>query len=128
VPQWNGRGREPTHHSHAPAKTAAWKGAAGPGDHPPGIDPSVGDWGCTCGNWNWAKRQNCNQCHRSKEDAAGSKRAGDGSKRAGDGSREFDDEEASRRKRRLMEASREKEERKAERKKCEYCKRFACIC
>jgi len=30
---------------------------------PPGIDPGVGDWECqNCGNWNWARRGNCNKC------------------------------------------------------------------
>ncbi|KAL3893512.1 MAG: hypothetical protein SGPRY_014180 [Prymnesium sp.] len=29
---------------------------------PPGIDPSVGDWPCACGNWNWARRSQCNKC------------------------------------------------------------------
>jgi len=29
---------------------------------PPNIDPAVGDWHCVCGNWNWARRENCNKC------------------------------------------------------------------
>ena len=117
TPQWNGRGKQPTHYSQA--------GSVHGGQQvPPGIDPSVGDWLCPCSNWNWAKRNNCNQCHRSKEDAAaGGKRTGE----AG-GFKEYDDEEASRRKRRLVEASQEKQVRRAEKKKCEYRKRFACIC
>lgn len=55
--------------------------------------------------------------------APGAKRMGEGG-----GFREIDDEENQRRKMRAMEAAREKEERKAERKKCAYCKRFACVC
>jgi len=33
---------------------------------PPNIDPSKGDWHCTCGNWNWARRVNCNKCGSKK--------------------------------------------------------------
>ena len=33
---------------------------------PPGIEPSVGDWECSCGNWNWARRGSCNKCGASK--------------------------------------------------------------
>eukprot|EP00316_Scyphosphaera_apsteinii_P017007 CAMPEP_0119313668 /NCGR_PEP_ID=MMETSP1333-20130426/29938_1 /TAXON_ID=418940 /ORGANISM="Scyphosphaera apsteinii, Strain RCC1455" /LENGTH=181 /DNA_ID=CAMNT_0007318557 /DNA_START=68 /DNA_END=614 /DNA_ORIENTATION=- len=30
---------------------------------PSNIDPGVGDWLCTsCGNWNWARRNECNKC------------------------------------------------------------------
>mmetsp|Transcript_55017 Transcript_55017/g.120005 ORF Transcript_55017/g.120005 Transcript_55017/m.120005 type:complete len:102 (-) Transcript_55017:535-840(-) len=47
---------------------------------------------------------------------------------SGGGFREFDDEEDARRKRRAYEERMEKAERKAERKKCDFCKRFACIC
>lgn len=56
--------------------------------------------------------------------------AGDREKRTGEagGFREFDDEEEVRRKRRAAEAAQEVAERKAERKKCEFCKRFSCIC
>ena len=39
-----------------------------------------------------------------------------------------DDEEDERRKRRALEAQREKDERKATKKKCEWCHRAACIC
>lgn len=44
-------------------------GGSGKGiGHPPNIDPSVGDWHCaSCGNWNWARRKECNQCHAAKE-------------------------------------------------------------
>jgi len=55
--------------------------------------------------------------------APGAKRMGEGG-----GFREFDDEENERRKARAMEVARETQERKAERKKCEFCKRFACVC
>jgi len=53
-----------------------------------------------------------------------------GQKRTGEGGgfREFDDEEDERRKRRALELHREKEDRKAEKKKCAFCKRFSCIC
>ena len=51
-------------------------------------------------------------------------------KRTGEGGgfREFDAGEDDRRKRRAIEERQEKESRKAEKRKCEYCKRFACIC
>ena len=55
--------------------------------------------------------------------APGAKRIGEGG-----GFREIDEEENQRRKARAMEVARETQERKAERKKCEYCKRFACVC
>ena len=44
------------------------------------------------------------------------------------GFKEFDQEENERRKARALEASQEAQQRKAERKKCAYCKRFSCIC
>jgi len=91
---------------------------------PPSIDPGVGDWLCLCGNWNWAKRQKCNVCSMAKDSSnIGAKRTGE----AG-GFKEFDAEEDERRKMRAIEASQEKEMRKAEKKKCAYCKRFSCIC
>ena len=34
---------------------------------PPGIEPGVGDWECSCGNWNWARRNSCNKCGGSKQ-------------------------------------------------------------
>ena len=46
----------------------------------------------------------------------------------GGGFKEFDVEEDLHRKRRAQDLQREKEERKAEKKKCEFCKRFSCIC
>ena len=53
-----------------------------------------------------------------------------GEKRTGEagGFREFDSSEDERRKRRAMEERAAVAERKAERKKCEYCKRASCIC
>ena len=56
--------------------------------------------------------------------------AGRDMKRTGEagGFREFDDEEEARRKRRAHEVAQEVAERKAEKKKCEFCKRFSCIC
>ena len=51
-------------------------------------------------------------------------------KRTGEGGgfREFDDDEEARRKRRAQEQAQEKVERKAEKKKCDFCKRYSCIC
>mmetsp|Transcript_26706 Transcript_26706/g.56110 ORF Transcript_26706/g.56110 Transcript_26706/m.56110 type:complete len:196 (-) Transcript_26706:659-1246(-) len=118
---------------------------------PSNIDPSVGDWMCgACGNWNWARRNECNKCFASHPtraapvvsrtdarlnaaaglDVRGYSTADRGAKRNGEGGgfREFDDEEDARRKRRAYEERMEKAERKAERKKCDFCKRFACIC
>ena len=53
-----------------------------------------------------------------------------GEKRTGEagGFREFDSSEDERRKRRALEERAAVAERKAERKKCEYCKRASCIC
>ena len=55
--------------------------------------------------------------------AAGAKRTGQGG-----GFQEFNIEEEEQRKRRAMEDRQQKESRKAEKKKCAYCKRFACLC
>jgi len=156
---------------------------------PPGIDASVGDWPCSaCGNWNWARRKECNQCNAAKDGLCAVKGTIAGTKRMGEGGgfKEFDGAavRASRgpypdahpnrrgchqgptlalprpqhklprlrtlrangtalrlphhsplphaqdetRKRRALTEKSEKEERKAEKKKCEYCKRFACLC
>ena len=46
----------------------------------------------------------------------------------GGGYRDFDDEEVLQRKARALEVRRSTEERKSEKRKCQYCKRFACIC
>ena len=53
-----------------------------------------------------------------------------GEKRLGEagGFKEFDDAENARRKARALEEARETAERKAERKKCDFCKRYSCIC
>ena len=53
-----------------------------------------------------------------------------GEKRLGEagGLKEFDDAENARRKARALEEARETAERKAEKKKCAFCKRFSCIC
>ena len=39
-------------------------GGPRPGRGPPAnIDPGAGDWECPgCGNWNWARRHECNKC------------------------------------------------------------------
>ena len=61
---------------------------------PPGIDASVGDWPCTaCGNWNWARRKECNQCNASKSGLSAVKGTMVGTKRMGEGGgfKEFDD-------------------------------------
>ena len=55
VPVWQGRANKPTHYHHL-HNTQTNKPI------PPGIDPLVGDWLCPCGNWNWARRGNCNKC------------------------------------------------------------------
>ncbi len=125
-------------------------GAGGKAPHS-SIKPDAGDWQCAgCQNWNWARRDECNRCHMphpnrakrppSNADAKANAAAGldpyrgygtaGNAKRTGEagGFREIDDEEDDRRKRRAIEAQREKEDRKAEKKKCEYCKRFSCIC
>lgn len=44
------------------------------------------------------------------------------------GFKEYDEEESERRKRRAVEERVEIQERKAEKKKCQYCHRAACIC
>ena len=120
---------------------------------PPGIDPGVGDWRCPnadCGNWNWAKRDECNKCyakHPGRRVDAGRKYRGVEGKAAllqdrrcgldtgkgfigggeggqrGDGIREERD-----RKRRRDEEREQIEQRKATKQKCEYCKRASCIC
>ena len=46
----------------------------------------------------------------------------------GGGFKEFDEQEDAQRKRRALDQQREKEERKAEKKKCQFCSRFSCIC
>ena len=46
----------------------------------------------------------------------------------GGGYRDYDEEEARHRKARALEVKKHTEERKSEKRKCEVCKRFACIC
>mmetsp|Transcript_10449 Transcript_10449/g.21133 ORF Transcript_10449/g.21133 Transcript_10449/m.21133 type:complete len:163 (-) Transcript_10449:90-578(-) len=82
---------------------------------PPNIDPTK-DWQCTCGNWNFARREECFKCSGRKGAARGP------------GGKSFDDEDTDRRKRRAEESRRETEERKAQKRKCDACKRFSCIC
>ena len=92
--------------------------------YPPGIDPKVGDWHCSaCGNWNWQRRRECNQCSAAKEGLVSVKGAASGTKRLGEGGgfKEFDAEEDARRKARAQEKTRETEQRKAEKKKCQFC-------
>ena len=63
---------------------------------PPGIDPAK-DWQCTCGNWNFSRREKCHKCGAKKDVARGG-----GTKRPGEGGgyREFDEAGEERRKRR----------------------------
>ena len=60
-------------------------GKGGGGRAPPSnIDPSVGDWHCqSCGNWNWARRRECNQCNAAKEGLMRVSGAASGTKRDG---------------------------------------------
>ncbi|KAL1529607.1 hypothetical protein AB1Y20_000550 [Prymnesium parvum] len=121
VPLYLGNMSKPSHYqmSHHNAGPSAGVKAV-----PPTIDPSVGDWLCTCGNWNWAKRHECNMCRGSKEAAnIGAKRTG-----AAGGFIEYDQSEGERRKMRALEAQQQVQARKAEKRKCEFCKRFSCIC
>ena len=91
---------------------------------PPGIDPAK-DWQCTCGNWNFSRREKCHKCGAKKDVARGG-----GTKRPGEGGgyTEFDEADEERRKRRAIEERDLKAERKATKTKCEYCKRASCIC
>jgi len=114
-----------------PMGARGYGGREGQPKLPPGIDPSVGDWLCpSCGNWNWARRKECNQCNSAKDGMMRVNGSDSGTKRLGSGGgfKEFDQEEDERRKRRAMEQQKEKQERKAEKKKCEVCRRYSCIC
>jgi hypothetical protein len=82
---------------------------------PPNIDPSK-DWQCTCGNWNFSRREVCHKCGAKKGEARGL------------GGKAFDDQDTQRRKRRAEESRTETEERKAQKRKCDACKRFSCLC
>jgi len=121
---------------------------------PPGIDVGVGDWPCPnseCGNWNWAKRNECNKCFArhpnrpleqfkpTKADVMQDRRAGldtarkygtgNGSREGSSGGyREVDDEALRQNKRRREEEKEHAEKRKATGVKCKCCKRFKCIC
>ena len=61
------------------------KGGKGGGKPPPpNIDPTVGDWPCqSCGNWNWARRKDCNQCNSAKEGMMRVSGSAQGTKRDG---------------------------------------------
>ena len=117
-----------------------------------GIDPGVGDWLCPkvdCGNWNWAKRNECNKCFTPNprrpskppteadkyQDRAcgldtGRRYNSGGGDRAGSsgGYREVDPEEERARKKRKAEREEEKEKRKASKERCKFCKRYTCVC
>uniref|UniRef100_A0A7S1N9I6 RanBP2-type domain-containing protein n=1 Tax=Eutreptiella gymnastica TaxID=73025 RepID=A0A7S1N9I6_9EUGL len=121
-----------------------------PNPPPKGIDPGVGDWECPnpgCGNWNWAKRRECNKCFaknpkaRNFKPSAGEinadRSAGlDTGKVMSGGGQAVDTYEARRdvykeeqeRKRRREEEKKETEKRKTEGQRCKFCKRFTCIC
>jgi len=46
-----------------PVTNSSVEGGRAPRPPPSNIDPSVGDWPCSaCGNWNWARRNECNKC------------------------------------------------------------------
>merc|ERR1712086_242883 len=129
------------------------KDSKGPRGPPRGIDPGVGDWLCPnaeCGNWNWAKRNECCKCftphptrkpdkHQTYADKLQDQRAGldTGRKfatghgdRAGHsgGYKEVDQEALYRQKRRREEDQFEKDQRKAAKTRCASCKRYSCVC
>ena len=113
MPLWGGKTEAPSHYF----VTQHSRSHGGP---PPSINPDVGDWLCACGNWNWAKRKECNKCRAPRDAASAGKRTG-----SSGGFREFDADEQQQRKRRQLE---EKERNKKERKKCPICFRASCIC
>lgn len=114
--------------SKRPARPGDMRQLGAMSGHPPGIDPSVGDWACTCGNWNWQRRDSCNRCGASKQ--GGRSFGGGSAPRPGDGvlGREFDASETARRKQREAEARDAAAARKVEKRKCEFCHRAMCIC
>ena len=117
---------------------------------PPHMNVAGGDWHCpACNNWNFSRRNECNRCgarHPTRKEpklnardvaldrAAGLDTAGKYStsygSRTGEagGFREFDDTEEERRKQRALVDKVTTEARKAEKQKCKWCHRAACIC
>eukprot|EP00735_Rhodelphis_limneticus_P008106 TRINITY_DN20896_c0_g1::TRINITY_DN20896_c0_g1_i1::g.12433::m.12433 TRINITY_DN20896_c0_g1::TRINITY_DN20896_c0_g1_i1::g.12433 ORF type:complete len:171 (+),score=6.01,sp/Q5ZLX5/ZRAB2_CHICK/56.25/8e-16,zf-RanBP/PF00641.13/7.6e-06,zf-RanBP/PF00641.13/5e+02,Desulfoferrod_N/PF06397.7/0.43,Desulfoferrod_N/PF06397.7/2e+02 TRINITY_DN20896_c0_g1_i1:34-546(+) len=82
------------------------------------------DWKCTmCGNINWARRSTCNECNAPKPGRKTEERTG-----AGGGFREITDDDVQDLAERKYQKEQEIEERKKEKRRCEVCKRFACIC
>jgi len=104
-----------------------------------------------CGNWNWARRFECNKCFAShptrtappptKHDVRANQAVGidapgafttaeRNAKRTGEagGFREFDADEEHHRKRRAMEERHAVAERKEKKEKCKFCCRASCIC
>ena len=77
-----------------------------------------------------ARRKACNECNAGKDGLSNVKGAASGTQRLGEGGgfREYDAVEDERRKMRAQQAASDKEQRKAEKKKCPYCSRFSCIC
>eukprot|EP00965_Chrysotila_dentata_P140051 4629669-Pleurochrysis_carterae.AAC.2 len=58
----------------------------GPTTRLDGFCRSVGDWPCSsCGNWNWARRKECNQCRVAKDGMMKVNGSDSGTKRLGQG-------------------------------------------
>jgi len=98
--------------------------------HGADVDASDG-WKCpSCNNWNWGKRKTCNICNSSRSGLAAVKGTDSGTTRVGaaGGFKEVDDEEETRRLRREQEMRSERDQRKADKKKCDFCRRYSCIC
>ena len=101
---------------------------AAPLDHP--RPPSAHDAHSASLVPDWARRKTCNICNAAKDGMMQVKGTEPGTSRVGVGGgfRELDEQEEARRKRRAEDERHEKESRKAEKRKCAYCHRCACIC
>ena len=101
---------------------------------PPDVNTSAGDWLCgSCGTWNQAQLRSCIQCNAPSPvhftmagmvamPGLAMPRFG-----LGGGIMEVGEEDANR-KRRAIDMQRENEQRRVDKKKCDICRRFACIC